>query len=87
MFGLVRFADNSYWIYSMKNIIAKDCKDDTCLVKHKGAKYEAVLIATNGKLLKFNGLIEQLKVQLIRAILVPTFFKQTRSQNLIKMIL
>lgn len=50
MFGLVHFPDQTYGIYSMKNISKKKGDNNACIVKHRGAKYEAVLITEKGEL-------------------------------------
>lgn len=47
MFGLVRFSDNSEGIYSMKNIYKKN--GNRCIVKHKGCKFEAEILAVEGE--------------------------------------
>lgn len=47
MFTLVRFDDNSLGIYPSKNI--KKESGSKYIVKHKGWKYEAEVIASNGK--------------------------------------
>ncbi|XP_045477756.1 uncharacterized protein LOC123682945 [Harmonia axyridis] len=49
MFGLVHFPDQTYGIYSMKNISKKKGDNNACIVKHRGAKYEAVLITEKEK--------------------------------------
>lgn len=44
----MRFAVNSYGIYPSKNISIVN-SENTCIVKHGGGKYEAIVISTNGK--------------------------------------
>lgn len=47
MFALVRFNDNSEGIYPIKAITKNN--NSGCLVKHKGSKYEAIILETSGK--------------------------------------
>lgn len=50
MFGLVRFSDNSEGIYPMKNIYKKN--GHRCIVKHKGCKFEAEILAVEGEFIQ-----------------------------------
>lgn len=47
MYGLVRFTDNSFGIYNNKKFT--NIRDELCVVKHNGSKYEAIIIAWDGK--------------------------------------
>lgn len=48
MFTLVRFTNDSEGIYLSKHVTIQ--KENICVVKHGGCKYEARIIETNGKL-------------------------------------
>lgn len=47
MFYLVQFSNETYGIYPQRSIFKEN--STACLVKHKGSKYEAIILKKNGK--------------------------------------
>ena len=47
MFVRVRFNDISEGVYALKQVSRLD--NNNCIVKHRGSKYEATIIAINSK--------------------------------------